>query len=85
VANFIAFVLVGLIVGVVARMLMPGRDPIGVLGTIIVGIIGAVIGGYLWREAFGNTHGPEWIGSILAAMALLWIYRRMFIGRRTLV
>ncbi|MFP5297615.1 MAG: GlsB/YeaQ/YmgE family stress response membrane protein [Actinomycetota bacterium] len=80
-ADIIVFILVGLVIGIIARALMPGRDPIGILGTILVGIVGAIIGGYLWRAAFGNTEGVEWIGAILMAMALLWLYRRMTLGR----
>jgi uncharacterized membrane protein YeaQ/YmgE (transglycosylase-associated protein family) len=76
-AEIIYFILIGLVIGAVARLLMPGRDPIGFIGTILVGIVGAIVGGYLWRAVFSNTEGVEWIGSILVAMALLWIYRRM--------
>jgi uncharacterized membrane protein YeaQ/YmgE (transglycosylase-associated protein family) len=83
-ADLLVFIIVGLIVGVIARALMPGRDPIGLLGTILVGIVGAIIGGYLWRAVFGNTEGIEWIGSILVAMGLLWLYRRMTMGRASL-
>lgn len=81
--ELLVFLLVGLVVGVVARLIMPGSDPIGVIGTIIVGMIGAVVGGYLWSALFGETEGVEWIGSILVAMALLWLYRRATIGRGT--
>lgn len=80
-AELLTFILVGLIVGVLARALMPGPDPIGILGTILIGIVGAIAGGYLWRAVFGNTEDVEWIGSILFAMALLWIWRRMAVGR----
>ena len=80
-AEFLVFILVGLVVGIVARLLMPGRDPIGIFGTIVVGIVGAIIGGYLWIAAFGNSEGPEWIGSIIVAMGLLFVYRRMTMGR----
>jgi len=83
--GILSYIVVGLIVGIAARLLMPGRDPIGIIGTIAVGIVGAIVGGYLWREIFSNTEDVEWIGSILVAMALLWIYRRVTIGRRTLV
>lgn len=79
--EFIVFLLVGLVVGVVARLLMPGPDPIGILGTIIVGCVGALIGGYLWAAVFGPDQGVAWIGSILMAMALLFLYRRLTIGR----
>jgi uncharacterized membrane protein YeaQ/YmgE (transglycosylase-associated protein family) len=79
--EILIYIVVGLVVGVLARLLMPGRDPIGILGTIVIGVVGAIVGGYLWRAVFGNTEDVEWIGSILVAMALLWIYRRMTIGR----
>jgi uncharacterized membrane protein YeaQ/YmgE (transglycosylase-associated protein family) len=80
--EFIVFLLVGLVVGVIARLLMPGPDPIGILGTIIVGCVGALIGGYLWTAVFGQNEGVAWIGSILMAMALLFLYRR-FTGTRS--
>lgn len=76
-AEIIYFILIGLVIGAVARLLMPGHDPIGFIGTIVVGIVGAIVGGYLWRAVFTNTEGVEWIGSILVAMLLLWLYRRM--------
>ena len=79
--EFIVFLLVGLVVGVVARLVMPGPDPIGILGTIIVGCVGALIGGYLWAAVFGPNEGVAWIGSILMAMGLLFLYRRLTVGR----
>jgi len=79
--EFIVFLLVGLVVGVVARLIMPGPDPIGILGTIVVGCVGALIGGYLWTAVFGQNEGVAWIGSILAAMGLLFLYRRVTVGR----
>ena len=85
--HVIVFLLVGLIVGVVARLLMPGRDPIGIIGTIIVGCVGALVGGYLWVALFETNDAAAWIGSILVAMGLLFIYRRMVVTRssRTVV
>jgi uncharacterized membrane protein YeaQ/YmgE (transglycosylase-associated protein family) len=85
VEGIVSYIVVGLIVGLAARLVMPGSHPIGLIGTITVGIVGAIIGGYAWRQLFGNTEDVEWIGSILAAMALLWIYRRATTGRGTLV
>jgi uncharacterized membrane protein YeaQ/YmgE (transglycosylase-associated protein family) len=75
------YILVGLVVGIIARLLLPGRDPIGIIGTIVVGILGAIIGGYLFGAVFADTEGVDWIGSILVAMGLLWLYRRMTLGR----
>jgi uncharacterized membrane protein YeaQ/YmgE (transglycosylase-associated protein family) len=82
-ADLLMFIVVGLVVGVLARALLPGRDPVGILGTILVGIVGAIVGGYLWVALFGDTEGVEWIGSIVVAMALLYLYRRMALRRTT--
>ncbi len=81
--EIVGFIIVGLIVGILARLLMPGRDPIGILGTIVVGIVGAVIGGYLFSQVFelNDSGGVAWIGSIIVAMALLYLYRKMTYGR----
>jgi uncharacterized membrane protein YeaQ/YmgE (transglycosylase-associated protein family) len=84
VGAILVYILVGLVVGIIARALMPGRDPIGIIGTILVGIVGAVLGGYAWRALFGNTQGVEWIGAILMAMLLLYLYRRITLGRGTI-
>jgi uncharacterized membrane protein YeaQ/YmgE (transglycosylase-associated protein family) len=75
--EILVYIAVGAVIGVIARLLMPGRDPVGFIGTIVIGIVGAVVGGYLWRAVFGNTEDIEWIGSIIVAMLLLWIYRQM--------
>ncbi len=81
--EIIVFILVGLVVGVLARLLLPGRDPIGIIATILIGIVGAVIGGYLFSAVFNlnDDGGVAWIGSILMAMLLLFLYRKMTYGR----
>jgi uncharacterized membrane protein YeaQ/YmgE (transglycosylase-associated protein family) len=68
---------VGLVIGILARAIMPGRDPIGLVGTLLVGIVGAILGGYAWRALFGDTNGVEVIGGIIAAVVLLWAYRKV--------
>jgi uncharacterized membrane protein YeaQ/YmgE (transglycosylase-associated protein family) len=75
------YILIGLVVGLLARLLLPGRDPIGIIGTIVVGVLGAVVGGYLAGAVFEETDGVDWIASILVAIALLFVYRRMTAGR----
>ena len=75
--GIISWIIVGLLVGLLARFLLPGRDPIGILGTIALGMVGALLGGWLWVELFGPNEGVSWIGSIIVSMALLWIVRRM--------
>lgn len=79
--GIISWIIVGLLVGFLARFLLPGRDPIGILGTIALGMVGALLGGWLWTELFGPNEGVSWIGSVVVAMALLWIVRRMSYGR----
>jgi uncharacterized membrane protein YeaQ/YmgE (transglycosylase-associated protein family) len=81
----IFWVIVGLIAGALAKLTMPGDDPGGIVVTILIGIVGAVVGGYLIRSlALGGGGGTgDWIASIIAgfigAMILLFIYR-MFVG-----
>lgn len=73
--HLLSWIVVGLLVGGIARLAMPGRDPVGCLGTIILGIAGALIGGKLWSELFGDQKGTAWIGAIIVAMILLGILR----------
>ncbi len=78
-------IIVGLVVGFLARLLMPGSDPMGILGTIVIGVAGVFGGYYVARAIFPDNEGVPWIASVVVAMALLWIYRRMSYGRGTTV
>lgn len=75
------FILAGIIIGFLARLILPGRDPIGLVGTLVLGIVGALVGGYLWEAIFGDNAGVSWIGSVIVAVILLAIYRKMTYGR----
>ena len=75
--------IIGLIVGAVAKLLMPGRDPGGIIVTMLVGVAGALIAGW-GGHVFGlyrAGEGPGLIASIIGAMVLLFIYR-LATGRR---
>lgn len=72
--------LIGLVVGVIAKFLMPGNDPGGWIITGLLGIAGSWVGDYVGR-AMGLTGGGGWIGSILGAMLLLFVYR--LVSKRT--
>lgn len=76
-------IIIGLIAGAVAKLIMPGKDPGGIIVTILLGIAGSFVGGFLSRATGigdgGTTVGI--IGSIIGAIILLAIYR-MVIGRR---
>lgn len=75
-------VLVGLVVGAIAKMLMPGRDPGGAIVTILLGIAGSVMAGLLGRSLGWYAEGQPagFIASIIGAVVLLFAYRAI-IGR----
>ena len=81
--GIIEWIIVGAIIGLLARAFLPGQSPVGCLGTIFIGIAGGVIGGKVWAEVFGRQEGIAWIGSILVAMLLLAIFSGIT-GRRRL-
>jgi uncharacterized membrane protein YeaQ/YmgE (transglycosylase-associated protein family) len=70
-------IIVGLVVGALAKLFMPGKDPGGIIVTILLGIAGAFVAGFIGKT-FGLYHprqAPGIIASILGAMLLLFIYR----------
>ncbi|MEO8440277.1 MAG: GlsB/YeaQ/YmgE family stress response membrane protein [Spartobacteria bacterium] len=75
--------IIGLIVGVIAKLLMPGKDPGGCIITILLGIAGAFIAGYLGRVLGWYEPGQPagFIASVIGAMLLLLIYR-LIVGKR---
>jgi uncharacterized membrane protein YeaQ/YmgE (transglycosylase-associated protein family) len=77
--GILSWILFGLVVGVIAKLLMPGRDPGGFIVTILLGIAGALVGGFVGRALgfYGESQGAGWIMSILGAIVLLALYRMM--------
>jgi uncharacterized membrane protein YeaQ/YmgE (transglycosylase-associated protein family) len=73
-------ILAGLIVGAIAKLLMPGRDPGGFIVTILLGIAGALVASYLGQAVGWYKPGQPagWITSIIGAMILLLLYRLLF-------
>ena len=82
----IGWIIFGLIVGAIAKLLMPGRDPGGIIVTMALGIAGALLGGFVGRALgwYGENDGAGFLMSLVGAVLLLWIYR-MIVGRRTAV
>ena len=77
--GIVGWIVFGLIVGIVAKLLMPGKDPGGFIITILLGIAGAVLGGMLGR-VFGLYEGNEAAGlvmSVIGAVLLLFLYRKL--------
>lgn len=77
--GILSWILFGLVVGVIAKLLMPGRDPGGFIVTILLGIAGALVGGFAGRALgfYGANEGAGWLMSILGAIILLALYRMM--------
>lgn len=79
--GIIAFIILGLFAGIIAKAIMPGEDPGGFIVTAIIGIVGALLGGFLAAALFGADPLDEffdistWVTAILGAMLLLFIYR----------
>ena len=80
----IGWLIFGLVVGIVAKFLMPGRDPGGFVVTALIGIVGALLGGYIGRAVGWYREGDPvgFIMAVIGAIILLALYR-MIIGRRT--
>jgi uncharacterized membrane protein YeaQ/YmgE (transglycosylase-associated protein family) len=75
-------VIVGLIVGIIAKVIMPGRDPGGFIMTALLGIGGSFVGTFVGRMFFGRYYSAGFIMSVLGAIAILAIYR-MVTGKRS--
>jgi uncharacterized membrane protein YeaQ/YmgE (transglycosylase-associated protein family) len=69
--GLIGWIIFGGIVGVIAKWIMPGKDPGGIVFTILLGIAGSIAGGQLL-----GRWGGGWIGAILGALLLLWLYKK---------
>ena len=85
----IGWILLGVLAGAIAKAIMPGRDPGGIIVTMLIGIVGALLGGFLATQLFGVDAIDEffdistWLAAIVGSLILLLIYRAV-VGRRAL-
>jgi len=81
ISNLIVWIVFGLVVGAVARLLVPGRDPMGCLGTMVLGIVGSVVGGFLVMLLFGGesgrVHPAGFVGAVVGGIIVLLLWRWM--------
>lgn len=82
--NAIGWLFAGLIVGAIARLLVPGRQPMGILATMALGVVGALAGGAVAHAIWGDPGGPfsanAWPGyltAVLGAAILLWLVLKL--------
>lgn len=75
--NVLGWIVFGLIVGIVGKLVMPGKDPGGFIATVAIGIIGALIGGYLGRLVgmYGHDDPVGFVMAVIGAILFLWLYR----------
>jgi uncharacterized membrane protein YeaQ/YmgE (transglycosylase-associated protein family) len=74
--HLIGQLIFGLVVGIVAKFIMPGKDPGGIIVTALIGMAGSFVGTLIGRALWGGAgYESGWITSILGAILLLWIYR----------
>jgi uncharacterized membrane protein YeaQ/YmgE (transglycosylase-associated protein family) len=78
----LGWILFGLVVGALAKLVMPGHDPGGIIVTMLLGIVGAVVGGYIGRSVgmYQNGQAAGFWMSLLGAIVVLGVYR-LFAGR----
>jgi uncharacterized membrane protein YeaQ/YmgE (transglycosylase-associated protein family) len=85
--GIIAFIILGLIAGAIAKAILPGDDPGGIIVTTIIGVVGALLGGFVAAALFGADPLDEffdissWLTAIVGSIVLLLIYRAV-VGRR---
>ena len=90
ISTLVSWIVCGLIVGLIARLLVPGRQNMGLLLTMVLGIVGAIVGGFLYSAVQGAPSEPfslegnawqGWVVSILGAVLVLWIYVALYLKR----
>ncbi|MCP2334375.1 GlsB/YeaQ/YmgE family stress response membrane protein [Actinoalloteichus caeruleus] len=84
--GILGWIVLGLLAGLIAKAIMPGRDPGGIIITLVLGVIGAFVGGFIGRAIFNTDLGSffeirTWLLAILGSIILLAIYR-LVTGRR---
>ena len=81
--SVIGWIFFGLVVGIVGKLLMPGRDPGGFILTILLGIAGALLGGFIGRALglYGEGEPAGFLMAVVGSVVLLVIYR-LIVGRR---
>lgn len=79
--GFFGWIIIGLLAGALAGFFVPGRERMGCIGTMLVGIVGGFIGGFLWVNVLGQSEASGWLGALIiatiGAMIVLFVLRGM--------
>jgi uncharacterized membrane protein YeaQ/YmgE (transglycosylase-associated protein family) len=79
--TIIGFIIIGIVAGFLARLIVPGRDPMGFVATVVLGIAGAIVGGLLAKALF-NDDSVGWFGSTVGAVIVLRVWNAVVGNRR---
>ena len=80
--DVVLYAIAGLIIGAIARMILPGRQTMGLLVTMLIGVVSAVVGGLMWNAMFEGNEGIAWFGSFVVAVVVVLVYERA-VGSKT--
>ena len=85
--GILGWIVFGLVVGAIAKLLMPGRDPGGIIVTMVLGIVGALLGGFIGRELgmYGTDESAGFVMALIGSVIVLAIYRMSIGGRHRTV
>jgi uncharacterized membrane protein YeaQ/YmgE (transglycosylase-associated protein family) len=81
--GLLGWIVFGLIIGALAKLVMPGKDPGGIIVTMVLGVVGALVGGFIGRATGMYAEGEPagWLMALIGAVLLLWLYRMAFARR----
>ena len=80
--DIVWYIIAGLVIGALARLILPGKQAMSIWMTILLGVLAAIIGGLIWNAIFPGNEGIAWIGSIIVAVLLLALYERLVASGR---
>ncbi|MGZ5343832.1 MAG: GlsB/YeaQ/YmgE family stress response membrane protein [Actinomycetota bacterium] len=75
--DIIVYAIAGLIIGALARLILPGKQSMSWGLTMVIGVVSAIIGGILWNAVFSGNEGVAWIGSLIVAIVIIVLYERV--------
>jgi uncharacterized membrane protein YeaQ/YmgE (transglycosylase-associated protein family) len=79
--DIVVYVIAGLIIGALARLILPGKQSMSWVVTMVIGIVAAIVGGLLWNAVFSGNEGIAWIGSLIVAIVIIVLYERLVAKR----
>jgi len=79
--DIIVYAVAGLIIGALARLILPGKQSMSWGLTMVIGIVSAIVGGILWNAVFSGNEGVAWIGSLIVAVVIIVLYERVVAKR----